>query len=144
MDWGTSKASQGNVGKHQMEQNVKVWVPGYASTPLEFQLTRNQHVEPGPGHPFTVTACFKEPPAHLHADAWRILLHIVQGRELLPEHARQYAKRALERSAGAPLDKGADEGDTLGASSGAVQQDRPRAQRLCGPCACAVVRFCGA
>ena len=139
VEWCTTKKSQGNPGKHYIQQNVKVWVPGYASTPLEFQLTRNQHMEPGPGRPFTVTACFKEPPAHLHADAWRILLHIVQGRELLPEHARPYAKQA-----GAPLDEGADEGDALGASSGAVQQDRPRARRLCGPCACAVVRFFGA
>ena len=41
VDWDTSKASQGNVGQHHMDQNVKVWVPGFASSPLVFELTRN-------------------------------------------------------------------------------------------------------
>ena len=127
VEWATSKASQGNVGKHQMEHNVKVWVPGFASNPLEFELTRNQHMDPEPGRPFTVTAMFKDTPDGLHAEAWRILLHVVQGRELFPQWAQQYAELSVARWGGTPLDGGADEGDTLAASSGAVQQDPPGA-----------------
>ena len=123
----TPKRLQGNPGNRYMERNVKVSVPGSASTPLEFELTRNQRMSATPSCPFTVTACFKDPPAHLHGHAWRVLLRVVQGRELLPAHVQQYAERALARSGGAPLDEGADEGDALPASSGADQQDRPRA-----------------
>ena len=34
----------------------------------------------------------------LHAEAWRILLHAVAGRELLPTHAADYAKRAVAKT----------------------------------------------
>ena len=41
----------------------------------------------------------------LHGDAWRILLHAVQGRELLPAHIQDYAKRAMARVANKPSHK---------------------------------------
>ena len=81
-----------------MEQNINVYVAGCPNTPLEFELTRNQHMKELPGRPFTVTACFKEPPIHLHGEAWRILMHVCRGKELAPGHVQQYAKRALARS----------------------------------------------
>ena len=34
----------------------------------------------------------------MHGAAWSILLHAVQGKELLPAHARGYATRALAKS----------------------------------------------
>ena len=36
-------------------------------------------------------------PARVHCDAWRILLYVVKGKELLPAHARDYCSRALAR-----------------------------------------------
>ena len=98
VDWTSTKTSQNLLGIHYMERNINVWVPGYASNPLEFQLTRHQHMKDAPDVPFTVTACFKQPPLRLHGHAWRILLHAVQGRELLAAHARGYANRALAKS----------------------------------------------
>ena len=72
--WQTSKAPQGNVSAgHDMQQHVFVYAtkPGSAGSPMGFELTRGQH-QPSPSVPFTVTARFKEPPAHLPAEAWRI------------------------------------------------------------------------
>ena len=76
--WKEDKTSQGNVGSHYMERNINVFVLGFASTPIEFELTRNQHMKDVSWRPYTLTACFKEPPKHLHHDAWRILMHVVK------------------------------------------------------------------
>jgi len=48
VDWQTTKPSQGNVGNHYCQQNLLVYSstgPGSASPPIEFELTRNQHVK---------------------------------------------------------------------------------------------------
>ena len=79
---------------HYMEQSILVYVSGFAKTPLEFELTRNDHMKETPDCAFTVSAVFKEPPRHLHTDAWRILMHVVRGKELLPVHAQEYCYRA--------------------------------------------------
>ena len=34
----------------------------------------------------------------MRVEAWRIRMHVVKGRELMPEQARAYCKRALERT----------------------------------------------
>ena len=88
------------AGGHFMEQNVLVHVQGAVGTPLVFELTRNNHLQVvgTAGRVFTVTACFANPPAHLLAQAWRILLEVCRGKELLPEHARNYARRAVARA----------------------------------------------
>ena len=108
----------GNVGNHFMESNVLVYVQGDVSTPLVFELTRNSHMKDVDGRVFTVTACFANPPAHLLAQAWRILLEVCRGKELLPEHARAYARRAVVRAGQripddllSTLQQGADVGD---------------------------------
>ena len=106
----------GNVGGHFMEKNVLVHVQGDVSTPLVFELTRNSHMKDVDGRVFTVTACFANPPAHLLAQAWRILLEVCRGKELLPEHARAYARRAVAR-AGQALPQGADAGEGPGSAS---------------------------
>ena len=61
--WKEAKTSQGNGGFHYMERNIKVFVPGSANTPIEFELTRNQHMKDVSWRPYTLTACFKEPPS---------------------------------------------------------------------------------
>ena len=73
---------------------------------------------------FTVTACFQNPPAHLLAQAWRILLEVCRGKELLPEHARAYARRAVVRAGQRipddlllALQQGADAGEGPGSAS---------------------------
>ena len=85
-----------------MERNIDVWVGGFPK-PIEFELTRYPHMKDVAGLPFTVSACFKSPPTKLHADAWRILLHAVRGRELLPSHVQGYARRSIERANSIPL-----------------------------------------
>ena len=95
VDWQTSKRSQGNVGNHYCEHNLLVYSstgPGSASPPIEFELTRNQHVKDQRVKP-TVTAMFKDPPEGLIGEAWRILLGATTDKLLLPEHARQYRKK---------------------------------------------------
>ena len=64
----------GNVGDHFMENSVLVYVQGDVSAPLVFELTLNRHMKGVDGWVFTVTACFSNSPAHLLAQAWRILL----------------------------------------------------------------------
>ena len=98
VEWNSSKTSQGNPSKnHHMERNILVTSsrgPGSASHPLEFELTRNQHMK-DKRLPFTVTACFKEPSPDLVPEAWRILAEVVKGRELFPAHIARYRAKVL-------------------------------------------------
>ena len=80
-----------------MERNILVYVKGFPKTPIEFELSRNEHMKEMPGRAFTVTALFKEPPPHLHAEAWRILMYVVSGKELMPVLAQKYCREALAR-----------------------------------------------
>ena len=83
-----------------MEQNILVYSsrcgPDASRLSMEFELTRHNHMK-DENVPFTVTACFKTPPAELRAEAWRILLHVTAGKQLCPEHVLQYANDALAR-----------------------------------------------
>ena len=63
---------------------------------MEFELTRHNHMEDIGCRPYTVTAYFKEPPSGLRAEAWRILLHIARGKELVPLRVREWARQELE------------------------------------------------
>ena len=38
---------------------------------------------------------FKDPPEGLHGEAWRILLAVTEGKQLLPAHVQQYWKKHL-------------------------------------------------
>ena len=67
-----------------------------SSHAMEFELTRNQHMK-GPHRPFTVTACFKQPVMKLIPEAWRILLEVTKGHELLPDHVAAYREKVLAR-----------------------------------------------
>ena len=81
--WQTTKASEGNVGDHWSEKNVFVCSSieqGSASSPIEFELTRNMHIVDKMA-PFTLTAMFKDPPARLIPEAWRISLHATDGKQ---------------------------------------------------------------
>ena len=100
MEWHSWKTSQGNIGDHYMDRNILVYSnrcgPGSASSRIEFELTRHNHMK-STNMPFTVSACFKTPPPELRAEAWRILLRVTAGKELLPDHVQKYAREALER-----------------------------------------------
>ena len=58
-----------------------------ASRPIEFELKR------GP----TLTAMVKDPPVGLIGEAWRILLEVTNGKQLLPEHVQDYYTRHVTR-----------------------------------------------
>ena len=99
--WNTPKAQQGNASTgHYMPANIMVYSKSGGSrttnSPMEFEITRNQHSR-HPDAPYTVTVMFKDPPSGLDAEAWRILRHVVRGKELLPDHVRQYMEKALAR-----------------------------------------------
>ncbi|CAK0881622.1 unnamed protein product [Prorocentrum cordatum] len=93
----SSKTSQGNRGDHVFEQNLEVHLHREPHVALEFEITRNNHMKHMEGRPYTVTAMFKDPPKRHRAAAWRVPLHVVKGRELLPQHARDYCKSCLTR-----------------------------------------------
>ena len=93
--WHTTKTSQGNVGKHYCEQNIMVTSSRYPSHAIEFELTRNQHMKCREV-PYTLTACFKLPVMKLVPEAWRILLEVTRGHELLPDHVVAYHQKVLK------------------------------------------------
>ena len=98
VEWNSTKTSQGTPSNaHYMERTILVTGslgPGSASHPIEFVLTRHQHMK-DPKCPFTVTACFKEPTPDMVPEAWRILTEVVKGRELFPAHVARYRAKAL-------------------------------------------------
>ena len=74
VEWQTSKTSQGNVGRHESEQNIKVYPKaesaGYATHEnLEFEITCYNHMSENTPCPYTVTVMFKEPPTGFVAEA---------------------------------------------------------------------------
>ena len=92
--WNRAKSSQGDVGDHLMVQNALVYAEGYAGKPPEFELARNRRMKRLANQNWTAAACLKEPPQGQEAEARRILLRVVRGRELTPEHARDCCARA--------------------------------------------------
>ena len=96
VEWKESKTSQDNVGNHYMQRNVMVYVPGFAARPSSSSSrgasTRKKwRVALSPSR-----RASESPHRGLEVDAWRILMHVVRGKELLPEHAREYCSRALK------------------------------------------------
>ena len=96
MEWQTIKTSQGNVGRHWSEKNVLVHTSiglhvGSANPPIEFEITRNMHLKDIRA-PFTVTAMLKDPPTRLIAEAWRILLHATEKKQLFSTQVQEYWK----------------------------------------------------
>ena len=92
VEWQTSKTSQGNVGDHYCEQNLLVFSKmvgrSFACQPIEFELTRHQHTKDRTFTP-TLTAMFKDPPDGMVGEAWRILLAVTDGKQLLPAHVQE-------------------------------------------------------
>ena len=100
MEWQNGKASQRTVGDHYCEQNLLVYSNlaglGSASSPIEFELTRNQHMKDPHVCP-TLTARFKDPTEGLIGEAWRILLAATDGKQLLPGHVQEYCRSHVAR-----------------------------------------------
>ena len=79
-----NKKQLGNVGAHYFDQNVFVHSILFPTKPMEFELTRNDHMADVPDRVFTISACHKQPKDGVQLEAWRILRQISRGRELLP------------------------------------------------------------
>ena len=137
--WHTSKRDQGNPSdNHYMQTNIMVYSKSggssSANSPMEFEVTRNKHSK-APDVPYTVTVMFKEPPAGLEAEAWRILRAVVKGKELLPDHVRNYMEKSLARLDGqhAPGSASASAPQSAGLSAAASSsQGRNWPLRSCG------------
>ncbi len=86
----STKTSQGGAGSQHTDFSLIVYVAGFPSKPVEFELALHQEL-------CTATACFKPPPEGVEAVAWQILMRVVEGRELMPVWARPYARAAVER-----------------------------------------------
>ena len=100
VEWQTSKTSQGNVGDHYCEHNLLVFSKmvgrSFACQPIEFELTRHQHTK-DPEFTPTLTAMFKDPPDGMIGEAWRILLAVTDGKQLLPAHVQDYCRKHVAR-----------------------------------------------
>ena len=96
VEFNSSKTSQNNIGKHYMEHNVFVTSekmgPDSVRHPMEFELTRSNHME-NLEVPFTLTAMFKKPSPDLAPEAWRILRAVTAGHELFPDHVEKYQRK---------------------------------------------------
>ena len=96
LEWQSTKNSQGNIGDHASQRNIKVYPKGEhqaqgtgSAMPttkrfIEFEVTRYNHMSEKAPCPKTVTIMFKEPPAHLVPNAWAILRSVCCGKELFP------------------------------------------------------------
>ena len=45
----------------------------------------------------TLTAMFKDPPDGMVGEAWRILLAVTDGKQLLPAHVQEYCRKHVAR-----------------------------------------------
>ena len=81
-----NKTQQGNFGSHYQHHNFVVTTRKTQRKWIEFELTRHNHMNAGP---FTVSAMFKTPPHEFVPEAWRVLRAACQGKELLPNVAKQ-------------------------------------------------------
>jgi len=97
VEWQSSKASQGNIGKRASQSNIKVFPKGPSAgsatqQSLEFEVTRNAHMSD--------SVMFKEAPEHLIPHAWQILRDVCRGKELFPENINEEQKDALKNYRG--------------------------------------------
>jgi len=111
-----SKHDQGNPGNHYQDHNFAVYSNKLPNTYMEFELTRNQHME---NRPFTVSAMYKNPTWNLIPEAWRILRAACQGKELLPDLVADTENKILTRWASQ---------DESGSANSSVLQINPRAE----------------
>ena len=105
VEWQTSKSSQGNLGDHISERNIKVFpyqpgVPRAKQRYVEFELTRNDHMSENAPCPTTVTVMFKDPAKQLVVQAWQILRHVCRGKELFPAKVDEWMTDALKNYTG--------------------------------------------
>ena len=104
VEWQRSKTSQGNVGKHESEQNIKVFpkrnLPGPARQRyVEFEVTRYGHMR-NVTCPRTVTIMFKDPTDQLVLTAWAILREICKDKELFPAEVEKWYREVLQKYRG--------------------------------------------
>ena len=95
VEWQSTKSSQGNVGSHHMERNIKVYsaLCGQGRF-LEFEVTRNNHMV-SEKVPYTVSVCFKGPQPDLVPEAWRILCAVTEGKAVSYTHLTLPTKRIV-------------------------------------------------
>ena len=100
MNWAPRKAEQGNVGNHYIHQNCLVYSEishprARQRHPIELDCTRNDH-DKDKAAPCTITVMFKDPPAGMEAEAWRIIDCVTDGRRLVDEVFRANMEKALK------------------------------------------------
>ena len=94
LEWsGTSQYGDRYSGRSILVYTDSV-PPGSARVPLEFQVTRKDHMTHA-RLPFTVTILFKDPPVQLVPVAWCILRAVTRGKELLPLRGAAWEERFL-------------------------------------------------
>ena len=100
-----------------MDRNIYIYVPLSDKTPMEFELTRNNHMS-NKEVPYTLTACFKCPPDDLIPEAWRILRAVTKGQELFPANVKEWHDQVLAKWGAGMVPGSASEPS---AASGATQ-----------------------
>ena len=95
-----SKAAQGNPSDGHAQQHnwqvVSFALQLLGANPLEFEVTKHNHVKPAAlnGRQPTVTVCFREPPHGAVREAWRILWGAVGHLALFPEKVQEWMRDA--------------------------------------------------
>ena len=103
---GSNKAAQGNPSDGHAQQHnwqvVSFALQLLGANPLEFEVTKHNHVKSGAlnGKQPTVTVCFREPPHGAVREAWRILWGAVGHLALFPAKVRWAQASYSEGSAG--------------------------------------------
>ena len=126
VEWQTTKTSQGNIGKHVSEQNIKVFPKVSPKQCMEFELTRNKHMSENAKCPHTRSVMFKDPPTDLLVHAWSILRDVCKGKELFPDKVDTWMTEVLLKYTGQEQEGAQEEMKTAPGSASA----EPKRKRL--------------
>ena len=130
VEWQTSKTSQGCIGNHMSEHNIKVFPKQGTGSAMqgfiEFAITRHGHMSSEARCPYTVTVMFKNPPAHFFCHAWEILRAVCCGKELFPDMVDEWMKDALRKHRGQEQEDAQEEEEpALASASAEPSNDAP-------------------
>ena len=111
-----TKTEQNNPGDHYQAHNFMVNSQVFPGKDMEFELSTHNHFK-DKSRPKTVSAMFKETSDEMFLEAYRILVEVCKGKELVPDWVAQQHQRARNRYRECSVElSGADESQALPAS----------------------------
>jgi len=111
-----TKTEQNNPGDHYQAHNFMVNSQVFPGKDMEFQMSTHNHLR-DKSRPKTVTALFKQTSEEMFLEAYRILVEVCKGKELLPDLVAHQHQVARDRYRDCSVElSGADESQALPAS----------------------------